>query len=220
MVFRRRINYYPYILGILILVIVCSFFIVDYKLKASIIEIAKAKAQITVAEKINTVTNQEIVSKIEYQDIVNIHKDKEDRIVLIQPNTIILNKMMANTVVEIAKSLDNLSEESIDIPLGQITGSQILAGYGPKMKVKIIAVGQVNVDVLNKFEGAGINQTRHLVYFNINSKIKVAVPFIDEEVNVSTTIPLVETIIIGDVPETYVSVSDDKVPIYPFIKQN
>ena len=220
MVFRRRINYYPFILVILILVIVCSFFIVDYKLKASVIEIAKAKAQITVAEKINTVTNQEIVSKIEYQDIVNIHKDKEDRIVLIQPNTIILNKMMANTVVEIAKSLDNLSEESIDIPLGQITGSQILAGYGPKMKVKIIAVGQVNVDVLNKFEGAGINQTRHLVYFNINSKIKVAVPFIDEEVNVSTTIPLAETIIIGDVPETYVSVSDDKAPIYPFIKRN
>lgn len=220
MVFRRRINYYPFILVILILVIVCSFFIVDYKLKASVIEIAKAKAQITVAEKINTVTNQEIVSKIEYQDIVNIHKDKEDRIVLIQPNTIILNKMMANTVVEIAKSLDNLSEESIDIPLGQITGSQILAGYGPKMKVKIIAVGQVNVDVLNKFEGAGINQTRHLVYFNINSKIKVAVPFIDEEVNVSTTIPLAETIIIGDVPETYVSLSDDKAPIYPFIKRN
>lgn len=220
MVFRRRINYYPFILVIFILVIVCSFFIVDYKLKASVIEIAKAKAQITVAEKINTVTNQEIVSKIEYQDIVNIHKDKEDRIVLIQPNTIILNKMMANTVVEIAKSLDNLSEESIDIPLGQITGSQILAGYGPKMKVKIIAVGQVNVDVLNKFEGAGINQTRHLVYFNINSKIKVAVPFIDEEVNVSTTIPLAETIIIGDVPETYVSLSDDKAPIYPFIKRN
>lgn len=219
MVFRRRINYYPFILGILILVIVCSFFIVDYKLKASVIEIAKAKAQITVAEKINTVTNQEIVSKIEYQDIVNIHKDKEDRIVLIQPNTIILNKMMANTVIEIAKSLDNLSEETIDIPLGQITGSQILAGYGPKMKVKIIAVGQVKVDVLNKFEGAGINQTRHLVYFNINSKIKVAVPFIDDEVNVSTTIPLAETIIIGDVPETYVSLSDEA-PIYPFIKGN
>lgn len=218
--FRRRINYYPFMLGILLLFIVFTFLMVDYKLKTSVIEIAKAKAQITVAEKINTVTNQEIVSKIEYQDIVNIHKDKEDRIVLIQPNTIILNKMMANTVVEIAKSLDNLSEESIDIPLGQLTGSQILAGYGPKMKVKIIAVGQVNVDVLNKFEGAGINQTRHLIYFNINSKIKVAVPFIDEEVNVSTTIPLAETIIIGDVPETYVSLSDDKAPIYPFTKAN
>jgi sporulation protein YunB len=203
----------------LIFIIICIFLIIDYKLNASIIEIAKAKAQTTVVQDINTVVNQEIVSQIKYQDIVDIHKDKEDRIVLIQPNTIVLNRMMAATSFEVAKSLDNLSAENIEIPLGQITGSKILAGYGPLMKARIITVGQVYVDVLNKFEEAGINQTRHLIYFNISSKVKIAVPFLNEEINVSTTIPLAETIIIGEVPETYVSVSDDKVPIYPFIKK-
>ena len=217
--FRRRINYYPYLLITLIFIIICIFLIIDYKLNASIIEIAKAKAQTTVVQDINTVVNQEIVSQIKYQDIVDIHKDKEDRIVLIQPNTIVLNRMMAATSLEVAKSLDNLSAENIEIPLGQITGSKILAGYGPLMKARIITVGQVYVDVLNKFEEAGINQTRHLIYFNISSKVKIAVPFLNEEINVSTTIPLAETIIIGEVPETYVSVSDDKVPIYPFIKK-
>ncbi|NLB51910.1 MAG: sporulation protein YunB [Syntrophomonadaceae bacterium] len=217
--FRRRINYYPYLLITLIFIIICIFLIIDYKLNASIIEIAKAKAQTTVVQDINTVVNQEIVSQIKYQDIVDIHKDKEDRIVLIQPNTIVLNRMMAATSFEVAKSLDNLSAENIEIPLGQITGSKILAGYGPLMKARIITVGQVYVDVLNKFEEAGINQTRHLIYFNISSKVKIAVPFLNEEINVSTTIPLAETIIIGEVPETYVSVSDDKVPIYPFIKK-
>ena len=217
--FRRRINYYPYLLITLIFIINCIFLIKDYKLNASSIEIAKAKAQTTVVQDINTVVNQEIVSQIKYQDIVDIHKDKEDRIVLIQPNTIVLNRMMAATSFEVAKSLDNLSAENIEIPLGQITGSKILAGYGPLMKARIITVGQVYVDVLNKFEEAGINQTRHLIYFNISSKVKIAVPFLNEEINVSTTIPLAETIIIGEVPETYVSVSDDKVPIYPFIKK-
>ena len=217
--FRRRINYYPYLLITLIFIIICIFLIIDYKLNASIIEIAKAKAQTTVVQDINTVVNQEIVSQIKYQDIVDIHKDKEDRIVLIQPNTIVLNRMMAATSFEVAKSLDNLSAENIEIPLGQITGSKILAGYGPLMKARILTVGQVYVDVLNKFEEAGINQTRHLIYFNISSKVKIAVPFLNEEINVSTTIPLAETIIIGEVPETYVSVSDDKVPIYPFIKK-
>jgi sporulation protein YunB len=219
-VFRRRINYYPYLLITLILLIICIILIVDYKLNASIIEIAKAKAQTTVVQNINTVVNQEIVSQIKYQDIVDIHKDKEGRIVLIQPNTIVLNRMMAAASLEVAKSLDNLSAENIEIPLGQITGSKILAGYGPLMKARIITVGQVYVDVLNKFEEAGINQTRHLIYFNISSKLKIAVPFINEEINVSTTIPLAETIIIGEVPKTYVSVSDGKVPLYPFIKSD
>ncbi|HNX29237.1 MAG TPA: sporulation protein YunB [Syntrophomonadaceae bacterium] len=216
--FSRRINYYPYLLAMVLLLIIFTLLFLDYRLKASIIEIAKAKAQITVTENINSVINQQIVTKIEYQDIVNIHKDKEDRIVLIQPNTIILNKMMTNSVIEITHALDQLSEKSIDVPLGQITGSKILAGYGPKMKVKVITVGQVYVNVLNKFESAGINQTRHLIYFEIESKVKVAVPFLDEELQVSTTVPLAETIIIGDVPETYVGYDNGKTPVYPLIK--
>lgn len=217
MVFRRRINYYPYLLLIILFLILFIVFFFDYRLKASIIEIAKAKAQITVMETINTVINQQIVSKIEYQDIVDIHKDKQDRIVMIQPNTIILNKMMSGSVIEITHALDQLSEESIEIPLGQITGSKMLAGYGPKMRVKAIPVGQVNVDVLNKFDEAGINQTRHLIYFEIKCKVKVAVPFLNEDVQVSTTVPLAETIIIGNVPETYVGLDDGKVPVYPYI---
>jgi len=156
--------------------------------------------------------------KIKYQDIVDIHKDKEDRIVLIQPNTIVLNKMMADTTLEIAKALENLTIETIEIPLGQISGSKLLAGYGPKMKARIIPVGQVYVDVLNKFDAAGINQTRHLIYFNISSRVMVAVPFINEEIDVSTTIPLAESIIIGEVPETYVNISDDKIPLYPLLR--
>ena len=208
MMLRRRIKYNHYLLVIILILLVATLLIIDHKLKASIIEIATAKAQILVTEKIHTIINQEIVTQIEYQDIVDIHKDQENRIVLIQPNTIILNKMMANSVVAITHELEQISEKSIEIPLGQITGSQILAGYGPKMKVKIMAVSQVKIEVLNKFEGAGINQTRHYIYFSIKSPVRVAVPLLDEEVQVSTMIPLAETIIIGEVPQTYVGLGN------------
>lgn len=217
--FRRRINYQPYIILMLVTIIIITVLFLDYKLKASIIEISRSKAQITVMENINSVINQQVVAKIEYKDIVDVHKDNQDRIVLIQPNTILLNKMMSNTIIEITQSLDKLSEESIEVPVGQITGSKILSGYGPRMKVKIISAGQIYVDVINKFEEAGINQTRHLIYFQINCPIKVAVPFLDEQIQVSTTVPLAETIIIGSVPETYVGLDSSKVPVYPFIKE-
>jgi len=217
-VFRRRINW-GVIIGLIVLILtLTTVLLIDFRVKASLLQIAKSKVQVSGVEAINKIVNQKIVSQIEYKDIVYVHKDDKGRIVLIQPNTIMLNKIMADTIGEVANSLGAMQEDSISIPAGQLSGSNILAGYGPKMKVKIIPAGQVHVDVLNKFEQAGINQTRHLIYFKIDSDIKVAVPFLDDEVKVSAVIPLAETIIVGDVPETYVNFRGQDEMIYPFVK--
>lgn len=197
------------VLAVLVSLILLLIF-VDAKLKSSILEIARSKAQISGMEAINRVINDKIVSQIEYKDIVYVHKDNDGKIVLIQPNTIKLNQIMANTVIEVTDSLNRMSADSFYIPLGQLTGSKILAGYGPRIKVKTIPVGQVTVDVLDKFDQAGINQTRHLIYLKVTSKIKVAVPFMDKEVKVISTIPLAETIIVGEVPHTYVNFGGTK----------
>jgi sporulation protein YunB len=188
---------------IIVLLFIFAIIFVDAKLKSSILEIARSKAQISGMEAINRVINEKIVSQIGF-------KDDEGKIVLVQPNTIKLNQIMASTVIEVTNSLNRMSGDSFYIPLGQLTGSKILSGYGPRIKVKTIPVGQVTVDVLDKFDQAGINQTRHLIYLRVTSKIKVAVPFMDKEVKVISTIPLAETIIVGEVPHTYVNFSGTK----------
>ncbi|MGI5921997.1 MAG: sporulation protein YunB [Syntrophomonadaceae bacterium] len=204
--YRTKINW-GLILFLLIL-ISCTvvFFLIDFRLKASILEIARSKAQISGVETINRVVNNKIVSKIEYKDIVYIHKDNNGRVVLIQPNTLKLNQIMATTTEEVTASLGKMSEQTFSIPLGQLTGIRIFAGYGPRIEVKTIPTGQVRVDVLDKFDQAGINQTRHLIFLKVISDIKVAVPFMDKPVKVLATIPLAETIIVGNVPDTYVNI--------------
>jgi sporulation protein YunB len=175
-----RFNFSAAFALVIIIGVIISFVYVDFRLKSAILEIAKSRAQVMQSEKISQIVNEQVVAQINYQDIVDIHKDNQGRIVLIQPNTIILNKIMTNTVTEVSASLNAMEEQSLAIPLGEVTGSKILAGYGPRMKVRIIPAGQVHVSVLNKFDQAGINQTRHLIYFNIENTIKVAVPFLDE----------------------------------------
>ncbi|MBO8159397.1 sporulation protein YunB [Thermosyntropha sp.] len=199
-------------------IIILLFVYIDLRIQASLLEIAKSEAQIKGIERINKIVNEKVVSKVEYTDIVIVHKDDKGHIVLLQPNTIMLNKIMTGTVVEITKSLDNVQEEYIAIPLGQLSGLKVLAAAGPKLNVHIIPTGQINVEVLNKFEQAGINQTRHLIYFQINHTLKIAVPFMNEEIKVSSTIPLAETIIVGDVPKTYVDFKGENQSLYPFIK--
>lgn len=215
-----RTNWSAVLALLIIMSLIFSIIYVDFRLKASILEIAKSRAQAAQSERINQIVNEQVVAKINYQDIVEIHKDNQGRIVLIQPNTIILNQMMTDTVKEVSASLNNMEEQSLQIPLGEVTGSKILAGYGPRMKVRIIPVGQVHVSVLNQFDQAGINQTRHLIYFNIENTMKVAVPFMDEEIKVSAVVPLAETIVVGTVPDTYVGwQGTDNELLYPLLQR-
>ena len=56
-------------------------------------------------------------------------------------------------------------------------------------------------------------------HFKIDSNIKIAVPYLDETIHVSTIIPLAETIIVGEVPKTYLNFSGNKESLYPLMLQ-
>ncbi|MGE5389557.1 MAG: sporulation protein YunB [Deltaproteobacteria bacterium] len=195
-------------IAMLILLIIVSLIVFDIRIKASVLAIAQAKVQASETEAINQIINREVVGKTSYEDLVRIHKDESGRIVLLQPDTIVINRIMADTTESITKNMGQMDEQTVSIPLGQITGVTLLAGYGPKIRVKVLPCGQVHVDIINKFDEAGVNQTRHLIYCRISTKMKIAVPLMDEEIKVSTIVPLAETIIIGDVPRTYVNYKD------------
>ena len=82
--------------------------------------------------------------------------------------------------------------------------------------VKVIPASQIYVAVDDKFEQAGINQTRHRIYMQVKTRIKMAVPFMYKDLNVVTTIPMAETIIVGNVPQTYVNLNGSANTLYPF----
>ncbi|HBQ27774.1 MAG TPA: sporulation protein YunB [Syntrophomonas sp.] len=204
---------------IVIVVILIISIIIDVKIKSSALQLARSKAQLSETAAINRIVNERVVNEIEYRELVTIHKDDHGRIVMIQPNTIMLNKIMTETIIEVANEASQIREDSISIPVGQLLGPAFIAGYGPKIKIKIIPAGEIKVNVLNKFDQAGVNQTRHLIYFKIDSNIKIAVPYLDETIKVSTVIPLAETIIVGEVPKTYLNFSGNKDSLYPLMLQ-
>ena len=204
---------------IIIVVVLILAIVIDVRIKSSVLQLAKSKAQLSETAAVNRIVNERVVNDIEYQDLVTVHKDSQGKIVMIQPNTIMLNKIMTRTVIEVADETAQIREDSISIPAGQLLGLAFISGYGPKFKVKIIPAGELKVNVLNKFDQAGVNQTRHLIYFNIDSNIKIAVPYLDETIKVSTVIPLAETIIVGEVPKTYLNFSGNKDSLYPLMLQ-
>ena len=69
--------------------------------------------------------------------------------------------------------------------------------------MKIIPVGTVNTDYKTEFVSSGINQTRHRIYIEIKSEMSVVAPFTKESVQVVTNVNVAETVLIGNVPETF-----------------
>lgn len=208
--FKRRRPVKLYLFCILMFLFVMGVFLLfELSIRPTIVEIAEARAVQVATEAVNSSVQEKVMeNNMAYQDFVQLHKDTNGRIVLMQANTIKVNQFAADVTLAIQKTLQDLEGQSFSIPLGQVTGSRILAALGPGIKVNIIPVGTVRVDVEDKFEQAGINQTRHRIYLGFDTRVRIVVPTLHSEARVATRVPLTESIIVGDVPATYVSLSD------------
>jgi sporulation protein YunB len=217
---KKRRQYAAPAYIVVFVAVLALIFTLDVRLRSSILELAQAKVQLQTVELINTVIQEEIAAQADYQDLFTIHKDSEGRIVMIQANTQHISAMVAQTSAEVARRLNVMGDGYIGIPLGQLTGSQLLSAYGPKLKVKILPAGQVDVQVENSFESAGINQTRHIVHFRVNTTVTIAVPYLASAVEATADIPLAETIIVGQVPNTYMQWDAQSQSLSPYFFQN
>jgi sporulation protein YunB len=207
--YRRRRNYRAFIFLTLIFFLLLGLVVwIDRVLQPTIFKIAETRAVQMATEAINRAVQQRVYnSNLQYQDFVQVHKDAQGHIVLMQANTIKINQFAADVTLMIQSALQQLSRESLRIPLGQVTGTQLLAGYGPRIPVNIVPVGSVRVKVDDRFEQAGINQTRHRIYLDFNAEVRIVVPPRSATAQVASQVPLVESIIVGQVPGTFVNIS-------------
>jgi sporulation protein YunB len=192
--------YTVFILLIIILSILFAF--IERQIAPSVLAIAEARARIIATEAINKAVKERITKNIKYTDLIAIHKDVNGQVTLIQINTIEINRIETETSLEVVKTLKEISMEKIKIPLGLITGSKILSNMGPSINVSLYPVGTAYVDTSEAFEEAGINQTRHKILLDITAQVRIVQPLLSSRVEIKTSIPIAETIIIGTVPQT------------------
>lgn len=204
--FRRRRGHKVSVLLILVM-LVAAVVIAERALFPTIIAMAKARAVQVAVTSVNEAVREYLVgSGLDYQDLVQLHRNNDGRIVMMQANTIKLTELAAELAKASEKAMRDLEErQDFTIPLGQMLGSQLLATYGPGIPVHIIPVGAVKPEMVDRFESAGINQTRHRIYLNLDSNVRIVVPWQQTEVEIATRVPLVENVIIGEVPDTFVN---------------
>lgn len=191
---------------VIFFVALCSM---DMQIRKTLYEMAEVRAVQMATEAINNAVRAKVAEEgMLYEDLIIVHKDSAGKIVLMQADTAIINKIASDTTIAVQSAILRLGEESLYIPFGQITGLYLLANLGPKIRVEIVPVGTVRVNVDDRFEQSGINQTRHSIYLVFDTDIRVVVPLKSGRASVVTQVPVAESIIVGDVPSTFVSLTD------------
>lgn len=201
---RKRTLNPPLILLGLIICVVCV--LVDLALRDAFYNIAEVRAVQLATDAITGTIQKEVKEEgFRYRDFIYIHKDNQGRVSMIEANTVKVNEVIAVTTAAIQETLENLRWQPFDIPLGEVLGIPMLANYGPRINYNVLPVGAVRVDIIDKFETAGINQTRHKIYLSFNTNVRIVIPSRSGRADVAIKMPLAESVIVGMVPSTFVA---------------
>ena len=73
------------------------------------------------------------------------------------------------------------------------------------MKMKIVPSRSVSTSVRSEIVSTGINQTCHRILLDVNTEISVIMPVSTQTVTVTETYVIVETVIIGEIPDNLIT---------------
>ncbi len=178
--------------------------------KPIMIQLATSKAQGIAIEAVNQavleIFRQETV---DYSDIVMIDKDSEGKIRAVQSNLAGMNALKADIALRIQEKTAALSEAELEFPLGSLSGQEVFSGMGPRVRVKLMPYGETQTQFESFFEAAGINQTRLTIQLHVKTNLALLMPFSNSACEIEDTIPVLQTIIVGEIPESYLNIDHE-----------
>lgn len=171
--------------------------------------LAQAEAKVTnevTASVTRRVEDTLAADTLSYGDMVTIEKDSSGQITALTSNTVGLNLLRSKIISGVLSDLEGLAQETIPIPVGNLTGWDLLSDAGPAIKVGFLSTGIGSGEFRNSFSSAGVNQTRHQISLEVAVQVTILLPSGSVERTITTQVPVAETIIVGQVPQQYVSI--------------
>ncbi len=181
------------------------FFYGVSNLNPIMISMAEARGRQLAVEAINKAVREVMQSGIGYTDLVQVTQDKQGQVTMIQANTLLMNDIASRAALQVQRNLQALGNEGVELPLGSALGIGLFSGSGPRIRVSVVPVGSVATRFATAFESAGINQTRHQISLMTNTQVRIVIPTGADTVQVEASVPVAESIIVGEVPQTYLN---------------
>jgi sporulation protein YunB len=175
----------------------------DASLRPIITSMAQAQCRALAVGVLNPALSGAMGVGVTYGDLISVRTDNAGRVSMLEARTAAMNQLARNVRERAQSGLQQLGVARINIPLGAVLGSRVLAGSGPQIPVKVYPVGSVSTNYQSEFEQSGINQTRHKLFLQVTTIIQIVIPTQTNAVTVTENMLIAESIIVGEVPQSF-----------------
>ena len=180
--------------------------VLEWRLRPAVAEIARTQVQNTMTAAIEQAVTEDLAQRnVSYDDFVTIERDSSGAITALSTQTAQMNLLRAELAASILDALEEVDVSAIHLPLGSLLDFEPLWAKGPDLQVRAMTVGTVRAEFDSEFSSAGVNQTIHRIWLEVVVPMTVLLPGEELEMTVQTRLPLAETVIVGQVPNTYLS---------------
>lgn len=193
------------VLGILFAVLILLVIYIHTNVNRVLVSVSEATVQAMTATAVNDAVFETMENVSAYEDLVTIERNEAGDIVAIKSDSLKINSLARKTAAATQNNLAAMSSGGIKIPLGAFTGIEILSGTGPRVNIKIVPIGSVVCKFSSAFSSAGINQTLHSIYADVQAEVDIILPSRTVQVCGSSQLLIAESVIVGKVPEVYLN---------------
>ena len=188
----------------ILLVLAVLFLILRGKYRDVVRDLAQTQVKNSTSDLTNDAIARQIASgNIAYDRLVFFEKDLDGRITALKTNMSEVNRLKTDVLRIINDEILALDSSAIGIPLGSLFLPELLSGKGPAIPVHILSIRNSDASFVSHFEEAGINQTLHKLTMVVSIDVSILALAETTIFTMESEVVVAETVIVGDVPQTY-----------------
>ena len=206
---RRRRKQWKLTVLLLLVLVLWAYWGLRSRLWPVVRSLAQTQVINRASDLINDAIQEQIMEgQIQYDRIVYFEKDLEGRITALKTNMAEVNRLKTETLNIINDEIMAQDTEDLGVSLGSLVLPEFFSGKGPQIPVRILAIRNSDAAFQSYFTEAGINQTLQQLRMDVLVDVTILVLGKTETFTVSSQMVVAETIIVGDVPATYLQTGD------------
>ena len=205
--FRKRSRVKPWLcLAALIAAVWFALAWADARLRPQLHALAATQAMAGEEHALNSAVLS-VIENDRYAALASVEQNDSGRVTSVRTDAVGIN-LLKSRVCEAASAALCAHTQVVRIPVGSLTGLDILAGRGPSIRIPVHTSGFANADVESVFEDAGVNQTVHRLLLRVHASVCLSMAKTQQTKSLSYEICIAETVIVGEVPQLYANMNN------------
>ncbi len=206
---------YRVIIFFIFFIISCTFLIKGY-FSSAVLEYVKFDCTNKINEIITTTINEQVVSSLTNESLMHVTYNDNKEVVYAYIDTKKTNEILGLTseaILNLTNEFNAKEESKVEIPLGYLISGSAFFSSNVTLPVSVSSISTYSVKLNTVVEEYGINSSLVTVNLNYDFAFKAVLPLISSDMYVSNSIPLLTTVLYGNVPNYFFSGTTPNVSI-------